>query len=68
MVDAPGEIKIKIYDISVILKDTANLRIVFYGFFNTKRTLRTVNFYLKTRFKIKMLLFLRKNGGCAGQD
>jgi hypothetical protein len=46
-----ARLKLKLYDISVILKDTANLRIVFYGFFNTKRTLRTVNFYLKTRFK-----------------
>jgi hypothetical protein len=26
MVDAPGEIKIKIVDISVILKDTVNLK------------------------------------------
>jgi hypothetical protein len=51
MVDAPGKIKIKIVDISVILKDTINLKIVFYRFFNTKRILRTVHFYLKTRFK-----------------
>jgi hypothetical protein len=51
MVDAPGKTKIKIVDISVILKDTINLKIVFYRFFNTKRILRTVNFYLKTRFK-----------------
>jgi hypothetical protein len=50
-VDAPGEIKIKIVDISVILKDRVNLKTGFYRFFNTKPIPRTVHFYLKTRFK-----------------
>jgi hypothetical protein len=36
MVDAPGKTKIKIVDISVILKDTINLKIVFYRFFQHK--------------------------------